>query len=87
MTAAGNLTDESEVCALVTEPLRRYGLQFDNAADIEAINRWQSNSLTSADAAMLKSLRWYDYAPKPFADVDDMLSDRCPEDFAPPWLP
>lgn len=88
VTGAENLTDEAEVCALTTEPLKRYAGQFDNPADRDGIERWHNNTLSEADAEVLRNLRWYDYAPKPFEDVEAMLGDTtCPQDPTPDWLP
>ena len=82
--------EAQEMQAVLSEALNRYAAQFD-ASDRKAIQSWHmTNDLPEGQrAAMLSSLRWYDYVPKAFSIADDLNDQICGENcenFTPPWV-
>lgn len=84
---AQSLSDSASIRSVLDEAIARYEAQFD-AVDREAIQAWHLGSGGSAGLA-LKSLRWYDYAPKAFFRADEIIAGACESGcptYTPPWI-
>jgi len=87
LRVAQTFVTEAQIREVLDGAIERYAAQFDTDAQT-AIQVWRQQQDLAAGAA-LRSLRWYDYAPKVFEDADNLLVPFCADDcdsYEPPWI-
>lgn len=87
VTLARGLPTEEEIRGVLDEAMPRFAAQFD-ADDRVTIQAWHMQGTVDADG-VLRSLRWFDYAPRPFSNADAAFGGRCATEcptYTPDWI-